>query len=254
METRKIKGVNHYLYEDVAEFRQHHDSIGLVEDWRHSNKGDWVLTDDGQVCQVLHLGVLNKNNKKKTSTFVRTVIGSFICNERVLMKGPMRTNMHTFSSKGKSPSVRRKEKEKANGAEFLFAKYVAKGEDVVNAYMKAFPTNNENYASTQAKMLLKTDRVQSLVREEIDKYLQEAEITPKYILEEMKHIVDKRDTSDRDKLSALNTLVKISGMMDTDKKTESIALFQGFTKDQLNAIQKSEYKKLQEVKITDEKK
>ena len=254
MKTREIKGVTHYLYEDVAEFRDYHDSVALVSDWRHSSIGNWVLTDDGQVCQVLHLGMLNKDNdKRKTYTFIRTVIGSFICEKNVLIKGPMRTNMHTFSSDGKSPSVRRKEKEKANNAEFLFAKYVAKGDDVVEAYMKVFPTNNEKYASGQAKMLLKTDRVRNLIREEIDKYLDEADITPSYLLSEMRNIVDKRDSSDRDKLSALNTLIKISGMMDTDKKTESLTLFQGFSQEQLNAIQKSKNKKLLEVKKSSEK-
>ena len=47
--------------------------------------------------------------------------------------------------------------------------------------------------------------------------------------------------------------MKISGMMDTEKTTESLTLFQGFTKEQLNAIQGSEHKKLAEVKKDSEK-
>ena len=88
----------------------------------------------------------------------------------------------------------------------------------------------------------------NLVREEIDKYLQDADITPSYLLGEMKDIIDKRETSDRDKLSALNTLIKISGMLDTDKKTESLAVFQGFTREQLGAVQEQRYKELPEGK------
>jgi hypothetical protein len=64
----------------------------------------------------------------------------------------------------------------------------------------------------------------------------------------MRELIDKKDSSDRDKISAITTLMKISGMMDTEKKSESITLFQGFTKEQLNAIQGTEVKKLQEVK------
>tara|TARA_R100000458_G_C8248151_1_gene225611 strand:- start:616 stop:1371 length:756 start_codon:yes stop_codon:yes gene_type:complete len=246
MKSRIIKKVEHFLYDNVEEFRIHHPGIGLVEDWRHSNINDWVLTDDGQVCKILHLGEM-KNNKT-TRTFVRTVIGSFVCSPTAKMKGPMRTNMYTFSKDGESPSVRRRKKKNASNAEFLFAKYVAKGEDVVEAYLKAFPTDNKNYATGQAKMLLKTDRVRNLVREEIDKYLQDADITPSYLLGEMKDIIDKRETSDRDKLSALNTLIKISGMLDTDKKTESLAVFQGFTREQLGAVQEQRYKELPEGK------
>jgi hypothetical protein len=160
--------------------------------------------------------------------------------------------MHTFAKDGESPTVRRKKRKKANEKEFLFASYVAKGDDVVKAYMNAFPSNNEQYSEQQAKMLLKTKRVQNLIREEIDKHLQEAEITPKYLLEEMRNIIDKPDSSDRDRLSALSTLIKISGMLDTNKTTETVALFQGFSKEQLNAIQESKYEKLSEgSKITE---
>ena len=102
-------------------------------------------------------------------------------------------------------------------------------------------------------MLLKTDRIKNLVREEINKYLNEAEITPKYLLEEMRDIIDKSESTDRDKITALTTLMKISGMMDTEKKSESLTVFQGFTKEQLNAIQKPEDKKLLEVKKDIEK-
>ena len=119
--------------------------------------------------------------------------------------------------------------------------------------MKAFPSKNENYAANQANLLLKTDRIKSLVREEINKYLDEAEITPRYLLEEMRDIIDKQESNDRDKITAITTLMKISGMMDTEKKSESVTLFQGFTKEQLNAIQKPEVKKLAEVKRDTEK-
>jgi hypothetical protein len=69
----------------------------------------------------------------------------------------------------------------------------------------------------------------------------------------MRDIIDKGGSSDRDKITAITTLMKISGMMDTEKTTESLTLFQGFTKEQLNAIQGSEHKKLAEVKKDSEK-
>ena len=251
MKTRIVKSITHHLYDNIDEFREYQPNVSLVEDWRHSNKGDWVLCDDGQVCQVLHLGVL-KRKGTNTNTFIRTVIGSFVCSDSVKMDGNMRTNMHTFAKDGESPTVRRKKRKKANEKEFLFASYVAKGDDVVKAYMNAFPSNNEKYSEQQAKMLLKTERVQNLIREEIDKHLQEAEITPKYLLEEMRNIIDKPDSSDRDRLSALNTLIKITGMLDTSKTTETVALFQGFSKEQLDAIQESKYEKISESnKITE---
>tara|TARA_B100000029_G_scaffold206875_1_gene204632 strand:+ start:2454 stop:3215 length:762 start_codon:yes stop_codon:yes gene_type:complete len=253
MKTRKVNGVTKYLFENVDEFREYHPSVSLCKDWRHASVDDWIVTDDGQVCQVLHLGVLKRPNRKTETTFIRTIIGSFVCGPNVTIEGEMRTNMHTFAKDGKSPSVRKKERTKATEKEFLFAKYVAKGDDVVEAYMSAFPSKKKSYAASQAKLLLKTDRVKNLIREEIDKVLNEAEITPLYLLEEMRAIIDKPDANDRDKLTAVTTLMKISGMMDTEKKSESITLFQGFTQEQLNAIQGSQVKKLQEVKRDSEK-
>ena len=41
--------------------------------------------------------------------------------------------------------------------------------------------------------------------------------------------------------------------METQKTTESVTLFQGFSKEQLDAIQGSKYKKLAEVKKDSEK-
>lgn len=117
MKTRVVKGITHNLYESEVEFRESHPNVSLVMDWRHSNKGDWVLTDDGKVCQVLHLGILNKESNKPSS-FIRTIIGSFICVDSVKMQGKMRTNMHTFAKDGESPTVRRKKRKKANEKSF----------------------------------------------------------------------------------------------------------------------------------------
>ena len=96
----------------------------------------------------------------------------------------------------------------------------------------------------QGKILLSTERIKGLIREEVDKVLHEAEITPLYLLERMKEVVDNEGSQDKDKIQAIKTLMQISGMMETEKRTESLTLFQGFTKDQLNAIQGGDSKKL----------
>ena len=87
MKERVVKGVTHYLFEDLNEFRDKYVTLPIVREWRHSNKGDWILTDDGQVCQVLHLGVLKKSDRKKETTFIRTIMGSYICSPSVVIQG-----------------------------------------------------------------------------------------------------------------------------------------------------------------------
>ena len=52
-------------------------------------------------------------------------------------------------------------------------------------------------------ILLKAKRVQKLIRDEIDKVLVDADITPLYLLEQMRSIVDSGDSQDRDKIQAI---------------------------------------------------
>ena len=79
----------------------------------------------------------------------------------------------------------------------------------------------------------------NLIDKEIEILLSDTGITKTYLLEQTKGVVDKNDTRDSDKLRALETLMKISGLLSNDKKTESLALIQeftGFSQEKLNAF------------------
>ena len=78
------------------------------------------------------------------------------------------------------------------------------------------------------------------VDKEIEELMADVGITKRYLLESTKDVVDKTDVKDNDKLRALETLMKISGMLNTEKKSESIALIQeftGFSKEKLKAFE-----------------
>ena len=237
MITRKINKINHPIYSSIDEFRKDNPNLLLVNNWREGTEGSWVVSDDGQVCEVLKRGtMLRRAGSKQKNYYIRVPLGTFICGDNIKMEGEPRRNLYSFGLTDTSVYEHKVEKKKTTQREFLFAQYVAKGEDVVDAFVKAFPTNNKSYAEGQAKILMKAKRIQNMIREEIDKVLTEAEITPLYLLEQMKHIVDNGESQDKDKIQAIKTLMQISGMMDTDKRTESVAVFQGFTKEQLDAI------------------
>jgi hypothetical protein len=56
----------------------------------------------------------------------------------------------------------------------------------------------------------------------------------------MKSVVDHKKVRDGDKLRALETLMKISGLLSTEKKSESVSLIQeftGFTREKLKAFE-----------------
>lgn len=237
MKTKTIKGVIHKVYADEDEFRTEQPDSSIIENWRGAEEGDWVRVDDGQICQILRRGALKTTlGKDGGRRYVRTILGSKICMDKYLMEGDIPKNIYSFSTSNKSSYEIRRDRKDSTNSEFLFAKYVAKGEDVVDAFIHAYPTNNRNYAKQESGILLKTDRVRNLVREEIDKILYEAEITPLYLLEKMKEIVESSKAKDSDKVSVLKELVTIAGMKDTDKRSESVTLFQGFSSEQLDAL------------------
>ena len=245
MITRKINKINHPIYEDMGEFEKYNPGIDVVKNWRDGTKGDWIVSDDGQVCQVLKRGELKAS---KTSNnikyYIRVPLGTFVCNKKTRIEGEPRKNLYSFGLADKSAYRHKIEKKETTQREFLFAQFVAKGENIVDAFLKAYPTDNRRYAEGQAKILLKAKRIQKLIRDEIDKVLVDADITPLYLLEQMRSIVDSGDSQDRDKIQAIKTLMQISGMMDTEKRTESVAVFQGFTKEQLDAIGSGKVKQL----------
>ena len=68
MEYRVIKKVRHYVYDDIEEFNQHNPNESVHKDWRTSNEGDWVYSDDGRIVQLLK--VKNEINTQTTEKII----------------------------------------------------------------------------------------------------------------------------------------------------------------------------------------
>lgn len=238
MNKRKVKGKEHIVYENINELRQAMPFQDVQEDWRKAPVGTWTVTDDGQVCEVLERGTINNQR------YVRTAIGMFNCAPSVKMEGELRENVYTFS--GKNSNTLFKERVEPSKQEFLFARYIAKGEGIIESFKRAYPkAKSEQYIKEQSSMLLKTERIKTLIDKEIEKILNETEITPKYLLLKTKEIVDNEEARDSDKISSLKMLMEISGLLGKkEQKTESIALFKGFSPEQLAALEGKDVKRI----------
>ena len=229
MEFKKIKGKKHYLYKSIDEFYSHNENCVARNYWRDGSEGEWVLTDDGYVCQLLKTFKVGKND------CVRTVCGTFsISNKKREMLGSEGIPEYIYSFSGKYAKT---EDRADNSRHFLFAKYVARGDDVLDAFRKAYPdAKSDDYIKAESAKLLKKENIQRMVKEEIREILDEEGVTPKYIIQGYKQVCDisERDT---DKLRALDSLAKISGLFDTqEKKTEELTVWAGFSPEQLEGI------------------
>ena len=234
--SRKIKGVTHYAYESELEFRTAHPKEKLIKDWREAKQGEWCLADDGKIVQILLKNTM-KGNKIKEK-YIRTVIGMITVRKSTTLVGDITDSLyrfvkrHSYDSRLHGGMTKQKK---------VFSKYIAMGLDPESAYIKAYPkTTSTDDARRKSKLLLKSKTVRDQVDKEIEELMADVGITKRYLLESTKDVVDKTDVKDNDKLRALETLMKISGMLNTEKKSESIALIQeftGFSKEKLKAFE-----------------
>lgn len=235
--SRTIKGVKHFAYESELEFRTAHPNTPLITDWKKAEEGDWCLADDGKIVQILKKGCF-VDSKKRDNDYIRTIIGMFNHRGRGSFAGTVKDEIYRFTKKS---DYKIKTGGYLTDAKRNFAKYIAHGMEPVEAYQKAFPTTNSlEYAEKRSTLLLKNKTVRQAVDKEIENLMSEVGITKRYLLESTKDVVDKADAKDNDKLRALETLMKISGLLSTEKKVDSVALiqeFSGFSRDKLKAFE-----------------
>ena len=73
MDFKEINGTKHYLYSKEEFFSKYHYlKSDNIKNWRDGNQGDWVFTDDYDVCTILKKGSL-KDKSGKSRSYVRTV-------------------------------------------------------------------------------------------------------------------------------------------------------------------------------------
>jgi hypothetical protein len=227
MDFKDIKDDRHYLYDNLEEFNAFVQNTPIIDDWRDGKLGDWVLTDDYYACQVLKRSMIGKK------MCIRTLCGTYDIDGSVVMLGDngIVDNIYSFSGKHSFDT------DKVSVKQQLFAQYVAKGENAINAYKKAHPdAKSESYIKQRTNNLLKTESVQKMIKKEIQECLASEGVSPEWIIGKYKTVVDMADR-ESDCLRALESLTKIAGMFDTqDTKSEQLTVWAGFSPEQLEAL------------------
>lgn len=233
MRKYNIKKIEHTVYEDSDEYPK---DMVVQGKWRSARVGDWVLTDDGCVMQVLREGTV-KQGKKKTK-YIGTCTGTFICRPNTIFDGVKRKNIYSFGGDSdhkdslnnrKNPTIK----------EVMFSKFIAHGMKPADAYIKAFDTMNREYATERSAMLIKQERIIMAVKEELDGVFTKLGINLEYLIGKAK---DELEMSDRasDRLKALSMLWEAADVVPKQTKVTALtgAVFQGFDKDSLESAQR----------------
>ena len=240
MEYRVIKKVRHYVYDDIEEFNQHNPNESVHKDWRTSNEGDWVYSDDGRIVQLLKVKneIKHPNDRKNykfAKGYVRTVVGTFLNRNTTKMDTDFSQhgNRYTFSKTIKNPSERVYKREKTTNKEKIFATNVAVGMGPVKAYMDAFKEDKEDTAKKKAAILLKQRRVIREVEKSVMDVAKDLGIDHTYVLQSLKLLAESTE-DENIALQSLKEMGKAIGTLGGGvKKIETgvMGLFKGFSPD-----------------------
>ena len=237
MDFKEIKSTKHYLYDNEQEFKVTYPTVPVRHSWRHGEEGEWVYTDDGFVCQILKKSKIAKPNGK-SEICIRTVCGTFVASNRkkeMLGEEGIAENIYTFS--GKSIGKDRYKENRYNSKELIFARYVATGMKADEAYKIVYPdATNEAYIKKRCDKLLRTERIDKMINQEIRKKLEEEGVTDNWLIERYKTIADLAE-SDTAKLRSLDSLARISGLFEQQQtKSEQVTIWSGFSPEQLEGV------------------
>ena len=237
MRHYKVNKVNHTVFESMDEVPT---DLVVTSDWRISEVGDWVKADDGCVIQVLRKGNMIRNKgKDRVRSYIGTCTGTFVCLPRTKMDTSRRRNIYSIGGE-LSADERVLSRTNLSKNEVLFVQYLSSGLAAQDAYLRAFPTNNPHYANTKSSSLIKTERVMKAMKKELEPIVEELGISPKYVLDRIKSEADSSEKAD----TRLKALFKLSDILDLEDKSSTKvtqvtgALFQGFSEDQLESVER----------------
>jgi hypothetical protein len=258
--SKKLKGVEHFVFSNVAEFEDHF----LAEDgvvpslvpWRESKFGDWVVADDGGVVRILHQSDISHHGDRKTykthKGYVRTIVGTFFQNEKVFMDTDFNKHPNRYrfgSSTDKEYLHRRRTRKELSNPEVIFAANLVAGKSLQSAYEEAFGSTHD--WRDRALFLLKRERIMSKIKENAKDKLNEkfdGDVLD-FIFEQLKDIALNAD-NENTRLAAIKEIGDWSGEKEKDKVKQvtkgEITIFEPFGKDELAKIEAEEVKVLAE--------
>ena len=236
MRKYKVSGKWHDVYDTANEVPK---EINVVEDWKNAEIGDWVRADDECVIQVLRKGsMLKAKGKHREATYIGTCTGTFPTASSSKMDTSRRQNIYSFSGKSESESVLKRKNITKN--EMVFVQYITAGMNPKDAYLKAFNTKNPGYANIKAGHLLKTERINTHMKKELEPVMETLGLDPEFVLKNIKEVILSSEKDD----TRLKALFKLSDIMDMEDKQKtnvtqiSGAVFQGFSDNALEEVKR----------------
>lgn len=187
MDSKKIKGIDYYIYSDKFEFYKYHLG-GEYKDWRDDSvvAGNWVQTDLGGITKCLKIG---KVGKYKTVT---TIVGTYRPDlQDHKMDNTVRVNHWRFVAKDGSQKLATDKK--FSRKDKAFARLTMLGKDETEAFKKINPdAKSEIYIKQRISIITNKKGYDSYMSDQFTKLLVEEEMTKKWGLRILKKIAEDK--------------------------------------------------------------
>lgn len=215
-----VNGKDCFIYEK----EEVPDSLEYKENWHEADEGDWVLTDDNYVIQIL----------KKKGNLIQTCTGTYTSRSKLDTK----KKKDITSISGKSSYQKVIDRENPTQKEYFFALRASKGQKPAEAYMEVYDTKNPRTAAKKAAVLLKTKRIKKIMNEDLKDVFEKKGVSLGYLIGAAKDVVDA-GKNDSDRLNALKMLWTAFGVIPESTTVTHIAgLIQGFDLEKLEAAKR----------------
>jgi len=199
MEYGTIKGIKHYVFFDINEYRDHFKELGMpapiiADNWRNAPEGSWVYSDDGSIVQILKRYNLrragNTKNYQYSPTAIRTIVGSFTCRDTDKMDTDFsdHPNRYTFSRKKLTNLQRVRNRKYITSNEQLFVANFIAGHGLKNSYMDAYGIDNDLVAKKRAIILLRQERIMKEIEKSVIDIASDMGLTHQWVLENFKRV------------------------------------------------------------------
>jgi len=246
MKYETIRDTKHYVYDTEAEFARHHPDESIVSPWQDAAEGDWVLSDDGRIVQILKRGDLphphDNKNYKAADGYVRTIVGSFRVTDDTYMDTDFDSHKsrYSFSKTYKDRKKRVYEREKLTKDERQFAVMVSTGRNPEKA-LAEIRNRDPKGIRDDANRLLKQERVRKEIARSVRDTASYLGLDDEYVLRGLKEFHEKA----LDEQVSLRALLEIGKALGTTTRksgnpsgvtNNTINLFQGFNKDHLEQL------------------
>lgn len=225
MESAVIKKVKHNIFDSIEEFEEYFMvNEGVVPElkyeWREGSIGDWAVSDDGRIVQILSRKEYYEKHRKRTNVFIRTIVGTF----------GLRSKMDTDLTARVYPQGRyrikklylnwqvvQKKRVKLSSKEKQYIARLLNGDDRIAAYFDVYGCIYMKAADKKSKNLLKQPRIIGAILGKTPKELaEELGIGVKDQLQKYKDLLD----SEKDTTKILQILKELGEVVDI-KETRS---------------------------------